>query len=233
MLPLLSIVKGATLDVFFPKRCVGCGREGEFICLSCQHTIGRIYAPFCPLCGRPQPSGVLCPSCVKWQAAISGIRSPFRFSGVIREAVHQLKYNNLREISVLLSGFLEDYLRRYPIPCDILVPVPLHPKRLRERGYNQSGLLANKLSKLTGIPVSESCLIRSKYSPSQAKTNSVQERLKNVSGIFDIKDNTLKGRDILLIDDVSTSGATLNECALALKAGGAASVWGLVLAREI
>lgn len=219
--------------MFFPKRCVGCGHEGEFICLSCRHTIGRIYAPVCPLCGRPQASGVLCPSCINWEAAITGIRAPFRFNGVIREAVHQLKYHNLREISGLLAVFLNDYLNRYPISCDILVPVPLHPKRLRERGYNQSGLLARELSKLNGIPVSESCLIRSIHSFSQAKTSSVRERLKNVSGIFAVKNDALRNKRVLLIDDVSTSGATLNECARALMSGGAASVWGLALAREI
>jgi ComF family protein len=233
MLPQLDAIKNTALDLFFPKRCVGCGREGSFICPSCLRTAKRILPPICPHCGRPQPGGTLCPSCISRQFDIDGIRSPFRFEGVIREAIHQLKYRNLRDISSILAGLMCSYLQRYPVPGDILVPVPIHPKRLRERGYNQTVLLAKEIGKIAKLEIAEDCLIRTKYTVSQAKTDSVQQRHKNVSGAFICRDTSLLDRNVLLIDDVSTSGATINACARSLKASGAASVWGLVVAREI
>lgn len=189
--------------------------------------------PLCPRCGRPQTSGVLCPGCVGWQAMIDGIRSPFRFDGVIRPIIYQLKYRNLRALAVPLAGLLNDYLNASHIPGEVLVPVPLHPKRLRERGYNQSSLLAQELGKIVSLPVVNNCLIRQRHTPAQARTPTVDERRSNVADAFTCRDGRLRGKQVLLIDDVSTSGATLDACAGALKASGAASVWGLVLAREI
>lgn len=115
---------------------------------------------------------------------------------------------------------------------DILVPVPLHARRLRERGYNQSSLLAKGLAKLTGFPVVEYALFRSRDSLPQARTTNVEDRRRNVAGVFACR-GMLKGSHVLLIDDVCTSGATLEACAVALKAASAVSVWGLTLAREI
>jgi ComF family protein len=170
---------------------------------------------------------------VNWASDIDAIRSPFRFEGLIRKAVHEFKYRNLRAIAGQLGLLLADYLKENPIPCDIIVPVPLHPKRLRDRGFNQSALLAFELSKLTGISVNNTSLIRSVYNVQQAKTANVEERRKNVIGIFKVVDVDLREKKVLLIDDVTTSGATLNSCASLLKSAGAASVWGLTLAREI
>ncbi len=189
--------------------------------------------PLCPLCGRPQSSSILCPGCVSWQAGIDGIRSPFRFDGVMREAVHQLKYRHLRVLAVPLARLLNDYLVTNPVPGEVLVPVPLHRRRLRERGYNQSGLLARELGKLSGLPVMANCLVREKPTPPQARTKTVAERQSNVASAFACRDDRLKNKQVLLIDDVATSGATLDACARALKAGGAAAVWGLALTREI
>jgi competence protein ComFC len=178
-------------------------------------------------------SGTLCTSCIKWRAGIDGIRSPFRFDGVMREAIHQLKYRNLRTLAEPLVKLLYNYVESHPVPGDVLVPVPLHPKRLKERGYNQSVLLANELGKLTQLPVEQDCLVRRQPTSPQAKTATVEERRTNVSEAFICRDDGLRNRQVILIDDVATSGATLNACAQALKAGGAASVWGLVMAREI
>jgi ComF family protein len=181
----------------------------------------------------PQPDAKLCPTCASWQAEIDGIRSPFRFDGVVRQAIHELKYQNLRAIAGLFARLLNDYLTTDPLPGEVVVPVPLHPKRLRERGYNQSQLLARELAKLNKLPLVDDCLIRAYHSPPQARTASVEERRRNVAHAFSCRDQRLKGKQVLLIDDVSTSGATLDACARALKEGGASSVWGLVLAREI
>lgn len=226
-------LKGMVLDFIFPQRCVGCGREGNFICSSCRRSLPRVMSPLCPRCGKPQSSGMLCSTCVGWQAEIDGIRSPFRFDGVMRQAIHQLKYKNLRALAGTLSGFLSDYLATDPIPGEVLVPVPLHTKRLRERGYNQSILLARETGKLTGLLVVDDCLIRERHALPQARTSNVKERRDNVVGAFACCDRRLQGKQVLLIDDVSTSGATLDACATTLKKAGASSVWGLVLAREI
>ena len=132
-----------------------------------------------------------------------------------------------------LATLLHDYLIANPVPGEVLVPVPLHQKRLRERGYNQSRLLARELGKLIKLPVIDDCLIRKRSAPPQTKTTTVDERRSNVANAFTCGDERLKDKQVLLIDDVSTSGATLDACATALKAAGAISVWGLVLAREI
>jgi ComF family protein len=232
VLPRLSRIKGTALDLLFPRWCVGCGREGDFICPACLKSLPRVIPPLCPRCGLPQSSPNLCPACLGGQAEIDGIRAPFRFEGVVRQAVHQLKYRNLRALAGLLAQLLNDYLLDNPLPGDVLVPVPLHPKRLRERGYNQSRLLAGELGKLAGLPVVDDCLVRERHSLPQARTASVVERRGNVAGAFACR-RRLEGEPVILIDDVATSGATLDACARALKAAGASSVWGLVLAREI
>lgn len=221
------------LSFLFPQWCVGCGRGGDLLCPSCLGSLAPVFPPLCPLCGTPQASGVLCPNCVSSSAAIDGIRSPFRFEGVMRQAVYELKYGNLRTLALPLARLLKNYLDANPLPVDALVPVPLHKKRLRGRGYNQSLLLARKLGRLCGLPVVSDCLVRERHSLPQARTSGVSERQSNVSGAFACCDRRFQGRKVLLIDDVATSGATLNACAVALKAGGAASVWGLTLAKEI
>lgn len=189
--------------------------------------------PLCPGCGKPQASGILCPVCRQRQTEIDGIRSPFRFAEVIREAVHQLKYRNLKAISPCLATLLADYLQSNPLPVEALVPVPLHPRRLRERGYNQSSLLARELGKLINLPVIEDCLIRVKEAPPQVRTATVEDRRMNVTDAFKCRNGKVRGKQIILIDDVCTSGATLESCAQALKSEGVTSVWGLTLAREI
>jgi competence protein ComFC len=232
VLPQLANLERMALSLLFPQWCLGCRKEGEYICNSCRSSLPKIAGPLCPKCGRPQASGILCPDCISWNSSIDGIRSPFRFEGVIREAVHQFKYKNLRALAPTLGAMMADYLQTNPIPGEILVPVPLHPKRWRERGYNQSGLLAKELGKTAGLPVIEDGLMRQKYTPPQAKTLNVVERKKNAIGAFSCHSD-LKNKKIIVIDDVSTSGATLDACATVLKTAGADSVWGLTLAREI
>jgi len=151
----------------------------------------------------------------------------------MRQAIHQLKYQNLRTLAVPLARLLHEYLIANPVPAEVLVPVPLHPKRLRERGYNQSGILARKLGKLINLPVADDCLVRQRHATPQARTSTVEERRSNVAGAFACRDRRMHEKQVLLIDDVATSGATLNACAATLKVSGATSVWGLVMAREI
>lgn len=233
VLPQVVKLRGMALDFLFPARCLGCGREGDFFCGYCRDSLSRIISPLCPHCGQPQPDGTVCPGCLSSPGEIDGIRSPFSFDGVMRQAVYQLKYHNLRAVAAPLARLLHDYLLANPVPGDVLVPVPLHRKRLRERGYDQSGLLAGELGKLTGLEVVDDCLFRQQQTFSQARTLTVEERRSNVAGAFSCRDQRLRGKSVVLIDDVTTSGATLNAGATALKAAGAASVWGLALAREL
>jgi ComF family protein len=233
VLPPLVRLKRVALDILFPPWCVGCGKEGSYICDSCQQQLPVIIPPLCPRCGRPVSPGAACPGCIAENSDVNGIRAPFLFNGVIRSAIHELKYRNLRAVVPLLAGFLYDYLLENPLPGDILVPVPVHPRRERERGYNQASLLCHELSRCNGMPVIDDCLIKRTYTPPQAKTSTEADRLENVAGTFSCVDDRLRGRRIILLDDVSTSGATLNACAGALKSSGAVTVWGLVLALEL
>jgi competence protein ComFC len=151
----------------------------------------------------------------------------------MRQAIHQLKYQNLKAISSSLAALLADYLLLTPLPGEVFVPVPLHPRRLRERGYNQAALLAKELGKLTNLPVITDCLIRVKEAKPQVRTATVKERRENVINAFICHGDKINGKQIILIDDVCTSGATLEACATALKSNGAISIWGLTVVMEI
>jgi ComF family protein len=175
----------------------------------------------------------MCPACWGQNTEIDGIRSVFRFEGTIRHAVHDLKYRSIKSIADSLANLMDNYLQDNKVPGDFLVAVPLHSKRLKERGYNQSSLLAKRLGKITAMTVLEGCLIRVKDSLPQARTKTVDQRKRNVEKAFTCTNRDVQGKSLILIDDVCTSGATLEACAAALKAVGAASVWGFTLAREI
>lgn len=231
-LPSLKKFTAATLDFFFPKFCLGCGREGEFLCPLCRNSLPRLQPPFCFQCGRPLPLEP-CHFCKDKKLSLQGIFSPFRYEGLIREAIHNFKYQNLKALAPTLAWLLKEYLEFHPLPVEVIVPVPLHPKKLKERGYNQAGLLAQELGKITGLPVIENSLKRKRDTPPQTKMGSAEERWRNVCDAFFCQEGEIKGKKVLLIDDVCTTGATLDACAKALKSAGAFSVWGLTLAREI
>jgi ComF family protein len=212
---------------------LGCGTEGSLICRDCQHQLTPIVNPICPRCGRPQSSRILCPACTVWAANIDCIRSPLRFEGLTRQIIHQFKYKNLRSLAKPLGLILKNYLLSEPLPVDVVIPVPLHPRRLRERGYNQSALIAQEVSRLMNLPLIDGEVLRLKYVLPQARTQSVQERHINVKDAFHCPLFSKPGKAVLLIDDVATSGATLDACAQALKLAGSGPIYGLVLAREI
>jgi ComF family protein len=233
VLPHFTTIKRVALDFLFPQKCLGCGNEGELICRLCQNKLPRIHPPICPRCGKSQASGILCSNCINLNGNMDAIRSPFKFEGIIREAIHQYKYQNLRSLTELFGLLLKDYWMKDPLPVELIIPVPLHPRRYKQRGYNQSALLAYELGKIFHLPLLPSGLTRVKYILPQAQTKSVQERRNNLEHAFVSRDAAVAGKQIVLIDDVATSGATLEACAEALKIAGAKSVWGLVLAREL
>jgi len=192
VLPQLNELKGAALDLLFPRFCVGCGKEGNFICAACQASLPRIEMPVCPKCGKPQTDS-LCSVCVNWASDIDAIRSPFRFEGLIRKAVHEFKYRNLRAIAGQLGLLLADYLKEKPDSLRYNCAGSAAPEKDSETAVLiKSALLAFELSKLTGISVNNTSLIRSVYNVQQAKTANVEERRKNVIGIFKVVDVDLR-----------------------------------------
>jgi len=193
--------------------------------------------PFCDTCAQPDVKGQ-CQWCSEHPAAsamIDGIRAPYLFEGPLRTALHRLKYRGWRAAAPELGGLLAGYLEHHKFPApptgQILVPVPLHPRRLRSRGYNQSYLLAKEVGKLLDIPVRQDLVARTKDSPPQVEVRSSGQRRANAAGSF-TGAAAAEGLSILLVDDIATTGSTLFACAAALKKAGAAKVWGLVLARD-
>ncbi len=170
------------------------------------------------------------------------MRSVVLFEREAREAVHLLKYGNRPTLAEPLARLMADYWRAHPIPVDLITAVPLHPARQRERGYNQADLLARAFGRMIGVPVGSAVLKRVRHTRPQVSLNAAQRR-ENMQNAFVATPPTqfskrqgddslvVSGRHILVIDDVRTTGSTLEGCSLALKAAGAASVWGFTLAR--
>ncbi|HEX6290478.1 MAG TPA: phosphoribosyltransferase family protein, partial [Herpetosiphonaceae bacterium] len=154
------------------------------------------------------------------------------FEGALREAIHKLKYNRSQRMAVPLGDMLHDYLARHPIAVDAIVPVPLHPDRLRMRGYNQAALLAHRLAQRSGLMLCSDQLARVRRTSQQADLNRV-ERRENVRDAFGWQSKTPPPRRILLLDDVLTTGATVEAAAQALHAAGAREVHALALARGL
>ena len=149
----------------------------------------------------------------------------------MRELVYSLKYRNVRAVAPELARLLATYLESNTVPGQVIVPVPLHARRTRQRGYNQSELLARELSKRTGIPVEARALRRTRNTPPQVDMEGHEERKRNTEGAFECG-SEMEGVSVLLIDDVVTTGNTMSSCAAALKTAGAASVWGLAPVRQ-
>ena len=221
----------SALDLLFPPQCFGCDTYGSYLCLPCESSLVRLDPPYCETCARPRPPNRLCGDCASSRPAIDGIRAPYLMEGTIREGVHSLKYRNVRSAAPTLGGLIAGWLSSTPVPGEALVPVPLHARRLRERGYNQSALLAKEVGKRTGLPVVEGMLLRTRDTPPQTTMPGRAERARNVEGSFSCRGDP-RGQNLVLVDDVVTTGSTMFACATALKAAGAAVVWGLALARE-
>ena len=229
---------GRTLmDLLYPPRCTGCGRVGALFCDVCQSQVELIGASVCRRCGRPTPGrdGLtaaereLCAVCRRTPSSLDGIVAVAVFAQPLREAIHSLKYNDSRRLAQPLGSQMAATWREIGPPADIIISVPLHADRLTERGYNQSDLLAAVLSEKTGLPLDTRLLTRSRATQPQVKLG-VHERRQNVAGAFHCP-YEVAGKRLVLIDDVCTTGATLEACATALRAGGARAVWGFTLAR--
>jgi ComF family protein len=219
-------------EIAFPARCVQCGREGSLACDACLATATRLTGPACLRCALPLAAGRTCQSCFASPPAVDRMIAAYAFDGVVREAVHAFKYDDTRSLAPLLGDLLAGASGAARLVHDIVVPVPLHPSRLRSRGYNQSELLAREVARRLGSPCRPDLLRRTMNTPPQARSVDERERAARVAKAF-LASPAVRGQRILLVDDVATTGSTLNACAASLKRSGAEWVGSLVLAREL
>ena len=220
----------ALVDLFFPPRCAGCGQAGVWFCANCLAQVAWIRPPICPHCGEGLSRAARCPRSGHHPELLEGLRSAAWHAGPLRLALHRFKYRGQRVLAEPLGALLVQAWQHDPLRVDLIVPVPLHPRRLRERGYNQAALLARALSRQTGIPLDERSTRRVRHTPPQVELTAA-ERRQNVRGAFAYTGPPLAGRKVCLVDDICTTGATLDACAAALRDAGAAGVWAYTLAR--
>lgn len=230
------------VNIVYPKACLICkakpktaSSSDNFVCPECWAKAKRNMPPFCSSCGRhlQRPLQKICAPCIRRPLHFDRAFSPFVYEGVIKELIHQFKYKNKNYLGADLSRLMFEFIREYNLPLDYLdsvVPVPLHKTRLREREFNQAHVLSRHIAEKSHKPLLEDCLNRRRPGRTQTELEA-QERFLNVRDAFAVAKNELvKGKNILLVDDVLTSGATCSEAAKTLKKAGANIVFVLTLA---
>lgn len=226
---------GQAVDLLLPWRCAGCGRAGSPLCDSCAQRVEPMPASCCPRCGNGLDPPRLCPVChALGDDPLSFARSAAVHSGVMRVAIHRLKYEGETALAPLLARYLVAALaapewREWRAAAIVATPVPLHPRRETERGYNQAALLAQGLCRATGLPFAPHLLERERETRPQVGLNAADRR-RNVHASF-LASPAAAGLSLLLVDDVFTTGATLRDCARAAREAGAVAVCALTLAR--
>lgn len=227
------------LDLLLPPRCVICGKVETWLCDVCAQLLPVAHRPTCPRCGDAWDDVGLCARCRAAPLHVAPITSVFLFQGAVRDAIHALKYRGGRHVVRPLAERMAAYWRDVGLHSDLLVPVPLHPEREMQRGYNQSALLAVALAPQVEVPVELTILYRTRATASQTHLDR-QARWDNVKDAFACSDapeqgygHDLTGLRITIIDDVATTGATLDACAVALLAQGARSVSAFTLAHAV
>lgn len=241
------------IDIIYPPRCPICrkflwkeGSEKEgvpvYFCRTCLADFQEITPPFCPICGSPFVLGIaenhLCEDCLRSRPLYEAAAAPFLYKGSLMKAIHQFKYGARSYMADFLGPLLAQFAESWvsenfggELDDLLVIPVPLHAKKLRERGFNQSLLLAKHVARQLYAGLDFLSLRRIKYTLPQTGLGR-KERRKNVRGAFQLKNfDAVKGKRVLLVDDVSTTGNTLNECAVVLKKSGCKKVICLVLAR--
>lgn len=246
---LLQKIKNFTLDLFFPKSCLGCQKEGFYLCEDCKTLLDVSEFNYCLCDTNPirlplSSSSGKCRRCSEKKLSGLYFAISYKERALAKKLIHQFKYKPyLKDLSKTLAAILIEHFVKTAKNIDeiwnngILIPVPLHKTKLKERGYNQSEELAKELSKILRIPVATDVLIKIKSTPSQMELKK-EQRERNLQGAFAIKSGgtsdvpPLSGKKVFLVDDVYTTGSTMQECALVLRDSGAKIVWGIAVARE-
>lgn len=247
---MIKYIKEGLLNLVFPLDCKICGKpiresKGYSICEDCFKTIELIDKPYCKKCNKPllisvdlfrQEQNIFCVDCKKKKYSFEFARSVGRYDGVLKECIHLFKYYGEKELAKPLGKLLIDYLTKneeFRELIDLIIPVPLHKNDLRKRGFNQSVLLAKIIGNYFSIPVKEEVLIKKRLTPSQVNL-SKKERDKNIFKAFFINESKeVKEKNILILDDIFTTGSTVEECAKELKKAGTKNIFVLTLARSV
>jgi len=223
------------LNLFFPNRCLACQKHlhtADFICDECKGKLEFFDQTICVVCQENTATDGICSKCGS-SMPFDGLVSVFKFNPTIQNLIHNFKYNEFKKIGSFLGDFLVSVLSEKPFisNIDYIIPVPLHPVRKRDRGFNQAGIIANEIARSLNIPLEEKLVVRRKYTKSQTKL-SREERNKNVSKAFAVKNaKVLTNKNVLLIDDVYTTGATLKSVAETLKANKVDKVYACTIIR--
>jgi competence protein ComFC len=216
------------LDILFPRFCAGCQTFGTYLCSDCAKNIRLIKLPLCPGCMETVAALGVHSRCTQ-KTHLDGLLVVARFDGILKDMIAGIKYQGYFAYTDSLTPLLAHKLLTSRLQPKVLVPIPLHAQKLHIRGFNQSTLLAQQVSRMTAIPMTDQLLLKRKATPSQVKLKR-EERLQNLRDAFHITVKLKKTDTVLLIDDVVTTGATFSVAAQTLKKAGAGKVFGLALA---
>lgn len=220
-------------DLFFPPVCANCRKVGSLFCDGCYNQLQWVEEPICRCCGQAaSATDTLCQRCSHNSLAISQIRAAVLFAEPVSNVIHKMKYSGLFGLAAPLGDLMVKAWNQWGIPIDIVAPIPLHPDREKKRGYNQSLLLAKRFGERLGIKIEANAIQRTRFTTPQVGLNA-SERLANVNGAFSVFPEEFIDKDVLLIDDVCTTGATMIAAAQALMTAGASSVSGYCVARPM
>lgn len=219
------------IDLLFPPRCAVCAKTGSRFCASCyQQSTFMQSIPHCTNCGDLLMKAGICTRCHSSQPAFEALCSLLLFEGTAQKVIHRLKYKNDLLLGETMADQMLGKILEKNWDIDDVCPIPLSKQRQRERGYNQAALLAVPLAAQLGLPCRRKWLYRKRHTPTQIGLDRSQRAL-NVEEAFSAVAMQVEGRTILLVDDVITTGATMQAAAFALKAAGAAAVYGASYAR--
>ncbi len=238
-----SALAHGLLEMLYPRRCAACARPlrddttaDGLVCRQCWETIGFVAPPLCCRCGRHRTPGARsrwCPSCMRATLHFDRAAAPCRFEGTIQELIHRLKYRGHVKLALPLSTLMARHIVTHGLPIDhfdMIMPIPLHTARLRERGFNQAHALAQPLARAFAKPLADGILRRHRATRTQTDL-APAERIANVAGSFSVTaPAVVHGKHILLVEDVYTTGATCSAAACALKSAGAGIVQAITLA---
>jgi competence protein ComFC len=218
--------------LLFPPVCGGCGKVGWRWCPDCQGCVQFINQPFCEKCGIPTKKPGSCEKCRSEPPVYRAMRSWAVFDSPVQDALHTLKYRRNVGIGDALASQMSEFILSLNWDIQVLVPVPLGKKRFRERGYNQVGLIAQPLAYRIGLQYEPKALWKTRDTRSQVGL-SVLQRRENVHDAYQANPESVKRRSVLLMDDVATTGSTIQACATALLLAGARNVYALTIARAL